>query len=168
MILTPSFGSTLTLKIPCSTKPAPLFCGFFVRTRQHCLFPVLAVVFPHPLQNRVPRVRVLLPLPKRVSPDLAKTAWSGDFSYLSWSGYGLVFRAYIASGAVLSHPSVTGFYRSHPLQHPKRTRLRLFSPEIGCVSLFLSSFDPQNFPHLFCSFCRYASQIEVVGNTAQP
>ena len=35
MILTPSFGSTLTLKIPCSTKPAPLFCGFFVRTRQH-------------------------------------------------------------------------------------------------------------------------------------
>ena len=40
-----------------------------------------------------------------------------------------------------------------PLQHPKRTRLRLFSPEIGCVSLFLSSFDPQNFPHLFCSLC---------------
>ena len=64
MILTPSFGSTLTLKIPCSTKPAPLFCGFFVRTRQHCLFPVLAVVFPHPLQNRVPRVQVLLPLPQ--------------------------------------------------------------------------------------------------------
>ena len=103
---------------------------------QHRPFPSLACVLPHPLQNRVPRVQVLLPLPKCVSPDLAKTAWSGDFSCLNWSGYGLVFRPYVASGAILSHPSSTVFYRRHPLQHLERTRLRLFSPVIGCVSLF--------------------------------
>ena len=148
--------ATATAKFPRSTKPAPPSFRLAAEIGQHWLFPAPCCTFPHPLQNRVPRVRVLLPLPKRVSPDLAKTAWSGDFSYLSWSGYGLVFRAYVASGAVLSHPSVTGFYRSHPLQHPKRTRLRLFSPEIGCVSLFFSSFDPQNFRAGFCASCRIA------------
>ena len=139
-----------------STRTAPPVLRLARGIGQHRSFPTPCALFPHPLQNRVPRVQVLLPLPKRVSPDLAKTAWSGDFSYLSWSGYGLVFRAYVASGAVLSHPSVTGFYRSHPLQHPKRTRLRLFSPEIGCVSLFFSSFDPQNFRAGFCASCRIA------------
>ena len=32
---------------------------------QHRPFPSLACVLPHPLQNRVPRVQVLLPLPKK-------------------------------------------------------------------------------------------------------
>ena len=44
------------------------------------------------------------------------------------------------SHLVLSVPN-----RCHPLKHPKRTRLQLFSPEIGCVSLFLPSFDLQKF-----------------------
>ena len=139
---------------PRSTKPAPPFLNLSVRTAQPCSSPVAYCAPPHPLQNRVPRGecvpvarklradragrrdQVLLPLPKCVSPDLAKTAWSGDFSYLSWSGYGLVFRAYVASGAVLSHPSVTGFYRSHPLQHPKRTRFRPFWPKPGAFFSF--------------------------------
>ena len=39
--------------------------------------------------------------------------------------------------------------RSHPLQHPKRTRFSPFSDDFGCVSLFLSSFDPQIFRLFF-------------------
>ena len=54
--------------------------------------------------------------------------------------------------AGFSHPFSPVRNRSHPLQHPKRTRLRLFSPETGCVLLFLSSFFLQNFPHLFVHF----------------
>ena len=49
-----------------------------------------------------------------------------------------------------SHLVVSVPNRCHPLQHPKRARLRLFSPEIGCVSLFLSSFDLQYFRVGFC------------------
>ena len=105
--------------------------------------------------RRQPR-QVLLPLPECVSPDLAKTAWPGDFSCLNWSGYGLVFRAYVASGAILSHPSSTVFYRRHPLQHLERTRLRLLSSEIGCVSLFFPLLDVQNFRPCFCALCRIA------------
>ena len=52
-------------------------------------FPQCA--FPHPLQNRVPRVQVLLPLPIHLSPGSAKIAWPGDFSYLCCPGQGLVF-----------------------------------------------------------------------------
>ena len=49
---------------PGSTKPAPFIFGLTEETGQHCPFPSLACVLPHPLQNRVPRVQVLLPLPK--------------------------------------------------------------------------------------------------------
>ena len=38
---------------------------------QHRPFPSLACVLPHPLQNRVPRVQVLLPLPKKSGIALA-------------------------------------------------------------------------------------------------
>ena len=58
---------------------------------QHRPFPSLACVLPHPLQNRVPRVRVLLPLPIHLSPGSAKIAWPGDFSYLCCPRQGLVF-----------------------------------------------------------------------------
>ena len=126
MILTPSFGSTLTLKIPCSTKPAPLFCGFFVRTRQHCLFPVLAVVFPHPLQNRVPRVQVLLPLPQN-----RRKHWG--FAGFLFSCVALLSGAFWF-GFLVSPPVRTG---CTPLQHPERTRFRLFLA----------------FPGAFCHFC---------------
>ena len=53
----------------------------------------------------------------------------------------------------LSHPPSSVLTRSHPLQHPKRTRFCLFWPNPGAFSLFFPFFDLQNFPHLFCSFC---------------
>ena len=51
---------------------------------------------------------------------------------------------------ILPHLLATSFNHRFPLQHLERTRLRLFLPEIGCVSLFLSSFDLQNFRVGFC------------------
>ena len=120
MILTPSFGSTLTLKIPCSTKPAPLFCGFFVRTRQHCLFPVLAVVFPHPLQNRVPRVQVLLPLPKTA---LLLLQWRCFLSLggTSWQRGTAAPRAVRVVGAC----SPVGCVQARPRRQPRQVPLPL-------------------------------------------
>ena len=44
----------------------------------------------------------------------------------------------------LSHPASSASNRCYPLQHPERTRFRLFRAFPGCVSLFLSSFDLQN------------------------
>ena len=52
-------------KFPRSTKPAPPSLGLSGKTGQHRLFPAPGCVLPHPLQNRVPRVQVLLPLPKK-------------------------------------------------------------------------------------------------------
>ena len=52
-------------KFPRSTKPAPPSLQLAAGTGQHRLFPAPGCVLPHPLQNRVPRVQVLLPLPKK-------------------------------------------------------------------------------------------------------
>ena len=52
---------------------------------------------------------------------------------------------HFGSDTWFSHPFAPVPNRCHPLKHPKRTRLQLFSPEIGCVSLFLPSFDLQKF-----------------------
>ena len=56
---------------------------------------------------------------------------------------------------ILPHLLATSFNRHFPLQHLERTRLRLFLPEIGCVSLFLFSFDPQSFRLCFCAGCYF-------------
>ena len=69
------------------------------------------------------------------------------------SGFLLVFFLHVLYGngvhfgsdTWFSHPFAPVPNRCHPLKHPKRTRLQLFSPEIGCVSLFLPSFDLQKF-----------------------
>ena len=52
-------------KFPPSTKPAPLSPGLAAGTGQHRPSRAPWCAFPHPLQNRVPRVQVLLPLPKK-------------------------------------------------------------------------------------------------------
>ena len=57
--------AALAPKFSRSTKPAPLFCDLSRRTAQHRSFPAPWSVYSHPLQNRVPRVQVLLPLPKK-------------------------------------------------------------------------------------------------------
>ena len=63
------------------------------------------------------------------------------------------FVVHFGSNSGFSHPVLPVLNRFHPLQHPKRTRLQLFSPKIGCVTLFLPSFDLQNFRLCFCADC---------------
>ena len=168
------------MKIPCSTKPAPLFCGFFVRTRQHCLFPVLAVVFPHPLQNRVPRVQVLLPLPKKSGIASAVPDFFVSVRKDSATRHGCAPRSACrgasacqwhasyepTEAAAETSPSLdfllafrvfsSGFTRSQLFPSspaPKTHPISPFWGFSGCVSLFLSSFDLQNFRAGFCAGC---------------
>lgn len=56
---------------------------------------------------------------------------------------------------ILPRLLATSFNRHFPLQHLERTRLRLFLPEIGCVSLFLCPFDPQSLRLCFCAGCYF-------------
>ena len=68
--------AALAPKFPLSTKPAPLFCDLSRRTVQHRSFPAPWSVYSHPLQNRVPRVQVLLPLPKKRDKHLLASLFS--------------------------------------------------------------------------------------------
>lgn len=88
------------------------------------------------------------------------------------TGFSTVFFLHVLHGHLVHFGSDTWFShlvlpvpnRSHPLQHPKRTRFRLFRAESGAFR----SFDPQNFSHLFCSLCRHGSQVEFIGDPTQP
>ena len=144
-------------------QTSTVFLCLVRKNGQHRLFSFPCRLFPHPLQNRVPRVQVLLPLPKNRRKHWVFAGFL--FACVAWLWCSLWFRHWVfSSGFTRPQPSSSP---PAPETHPKRTRLRLFSPEIGCVSLFLSSFDLQNFWLCFCSLCRYVSQIEAVGDTMQ-
>ena len=124
------------------------FCDLAGRTAQPCPSPALCALFPHPLQNRVPRVQVLLPLPQTrrkhcVSAGFlfACGAWEwGSFWFKLW----LFAPSFTRSQLFPSSPA--------PETHP----VSPFSGFSGCVSLFLPSFDLQNFRLCFCASCRIA------------
>ena len=73
------------------------------------------------------------------------------------TGFSPVFFLHVLHGHLVHFGSDTWFShlvlpvpnRFHPLQHPKRTRLRLFSHELGCVSLFLLVFGRKIFDIFF-------------------
>ena len=144
------FGS----KIPAhSTKPAPPFLNLSVRTAQPCSSPAPRRASSHPLQNRVPRVQVLLPLTIHLSPGLAKTAWPGAFSCLCSFGHGLLIPALccirccpLASGHNWPLPP---FSSPAPKTHP----VSPFWGFSGCVFLFFAVFGAQNFRANFCATC---------------
>ena len=125
-----------------STKPAPPSLGLAAETGQHRLSPALCCVLPHPLQNRVPRVQVLLPLPKS-----RRKHWV-------FAGF-LFFMCCIAIWCILVR--ISGFptrpYRLHPSPAPKTHPVSPFSAQTGCVSPFLSSFALQNLRACFCASC---------------
>ena len=64
------------------------------------------------------------------------------------TGFSPVFFLHVLHGYVVHFGSNSGFFhpvlpvlnRSHPLQHPKRTRFRLFLAVSGCVFLFFAVF----------------------------
>ena len=130
---------------------------------QHRPFPAPCAPFPHPLQNRVPRgpaARWAASRPDRGdSRDKSfcpchKTGENTGFSPVFFLHVLHGFGVHLASDTGFSHLVLSVSNRSHPLQHPERTRFRLFRAFPGCVSLFLSSFDPQNFRAAFCATCR--------------
>ena len=112
-----------------STKPAPAVFGLVVEIGQHRPSLAPRCALPHPLQNRVPRVRVLLPLPKN-----RRKHWV--FAGFLFSCVALLSGAFWF-GFLVSPPVRTG---CTPLQHPKRTRFRLFLAESGAFSSFLLFF----------------------------
>ena len=106
------------------------------------------LLLPFPTSTPKPRAEGSSPsAPARTGEN---TGFSPVFFLHVLHGYGV----HSGSDTGFSHLVLPVLNRPHPLQHPKRTRLRLFSPEIGCVSLFLSSFDLQNFQLCFCASCR--------------
>ena len=136
-----------------STKPAPPSFGLAAGTGQHRPSSAPLCVLPHPLQNRVPRVQVLLPLPIHLSPGLAKTAWPGAFSCLCLVGHGLLNPALCC---IRCCPPASVLNRFLPLFSPPAPETHPVSPFSGfsgCVSLFLPSFDLQNFRLCFCASC---------------
>ena len=137
--------AALAPKFPRSTKPALLFCDLSRRTAQHRSFPAPWSVYSHPLQNRVPRVQVLLPLPQNRRKLWASAgflfacvAWFwGSF----WFGHGV-----FSSGLTRSQP-----FPSPPA--PKTHPVLPFWGFSGRVFLFFAGSRAQNFRVAFCASC---------------
>ena len=112
---------------------------------QHRPFPSLACVLPHPLQNRVPRVQVLLPLPK------------SQVSLLRYLTFSLVCGRIWQRGAAAGPPAVcvvgacspVGCVQARPRRQPRQVRPSIFSmlwrshPSFPCsIASFLTRFHP--------------------------
>ena len=86
------------------------------------------------------------------------------------TGFSPVFFLHVLYGNGVHSGSDTGFSHlvlpvlncCHPLQHPKRTRLRLFSPEIGCVFSFSLFFGCKIFVLVFVHFAAQWLQVKAV------
>ena len=95
--------------------------------------------------RRQPR-QVLLPLPKNRRKHWVFAGFLFSCVAWFWGSFWFGLRVF-----------APGFIRSQPLPPapaPTTHPVSPFSGFSGCVSLFLSSFDPQNFRLLFCAPCR--------------
>ena len=121
------------------------FCDLAGRTAQPCPSPALCALFPHPLQNRVPRVQVLLPLPKN-----RRKHWV--FAGFLFACVALLFGAFWFGHLVFS----SGFTRPQPFSSPPAPKTHPVSPFSGfsgCVFLFFAGSRAQNFRAGFCASC---------------
>ena len=131
-----------------STKLAPLSWEFCGRTGQHWPSPAPCGAFPHPLQNRVPRVQVLLPLPKNRRKHWVFAGFL--FSCVAWFWCSHWFGHWSFS---------SGFTRSQSFPSPPAPKTHPVLPFFGfsgCVFSFFSLLDVQNFWLGFCALCRVA------------
>ena len=118
VLTTALFYKNFILNISRSTKPAPLFWDLFGITGQFRPFPASWCVLPHPLQNRVPRVQVLLPLPK------------SQVSLLRYLTFSLVCGRIWQRGAPAGPPTVrvvgayspVGCVQARPRRQPRQVR----------------------------------------------
>ena len=149
-------------KFPRSTKPAPLFWDLFGRTGQHRPFPASRGLFPHPLQNRVPRgERAPVALYCEPTEPAGETkSFCPCHKTGENTGFSPVFFFHVLHGFVVHFGSDTGFSHpvlpvlncSHPLQHPKRTRFRPFWPFPGAFFSFSLFFGCKIFVLVFVHF----------------
>ena len=101
-----------------STKPAPAVFGLVVEIGQHRPSLAPRCALPHPLQNRVPRVQVLLPLPK------------SQVSLLRYLTFSLVCGRIWQRGAPAGPPAVrvvgacspVGCVQARPRRQPRQVR----------------------------------------------
>ena len=126
-----------------STKPAPAVFGLVVEIGQHRPSLAPRCALPHPLQNRVPRVQVLLPLPKKRRKHWVFVGFL--FSCVAWLCGSLWFDFWI-----FSLPRTCRTPSPAPGTHP----VSPFSGFSGYVFLFFAAFWPQNFHAGFCASCR--------------
>ena len=121
------------------------FCDLAGRTAQPCPSPALCALFPHPLQNRVPRVQVLLPLPQTRRKHCVSAGFL--FACGAWEWGSFWFKLWLFA------PS---FIRSQPLPPPPAPKTHPVSPFSGfsgCVFLFFAGSRAQNFRAGFCASC---------------
>ena len=121
-------------KIARSTKPAPLFCDLAGRTAQPCRSPA-ACCAPPPTSTPKPRAE-------------GRASASGALPRADRSGAETKSFCPIAR---LSHPFAPAHNRSHPLQHPKRTRFRLFRTISGAFFSFCCFLAAKFLPLFLCT-----------------
>ena len=115
---------------------------------QRCPFPVPCALFPHPLQNRVPR------------GERAPVALSREPTELAGETKSFCPCHKTGENTGFSHPVLPVLNCSHPLQHPKRTRFRLFRAESGAFSHFLLFFRRKIFRIFFVHSADIAHRLK--------
>ena len=130
-------------KFPPSTKPAPHLFLLAAGTGQHRLFPAPCCTFPHPLQNRVPRVQVLLPLPQNRQKHCVSAGFLFTCVVWLWCSHWFRQRLFASVCPCLQPFSSSPAPKTHPV-------LPIFGFS-GCVFVFFALLDAQNFQAGFCA-----------------
>ena len=110
---------------------------------QHRPFPSLACVLPHPLQNRVPRVRVLLPLPQNRQKHCVSAGFLFTCVVWLWCSHWFRQRLFASVCPCLQPFSSSPAPKTHPV-------LPIFGFS-GCVFVFFALLGAQNFQVGFCA-----------------
>ena len=126
-----------------STKPAPAVFGLVVEIGQHRPSPAPWCFLPHPLQNRVPRVRVLLPLPQNRQKHCVSAGFLFTCVVWLWCSHWFRQRLFASVCPCLQPFSSSPAPKTHPV-------LPIFGFS-GCVFVFFALLDAQNFQAGFCA-----------------
>ena len=102
------------------------FCDLAGRTAQPCPSPALCALFPHPLQNRVPRVQVLLPLPQTRRKHCVSAGFL--FACVAWEWGSFWFKLWLFA---------PGFTRFQLFPSPPAPKI---APGFGCFRLKSGAF----------------------------
>ena len=114
-----------------------------LRNRAHRPFLAPWCALPHPLQNRVPRVRVLLPLPQNRQKHCVSAGFLFTCVVWLWCSHWFRQRLFASVCPCLQPFSSSPAPKTHPV-------LPIFGFS-GCVFVFFALLDAQNFQAGFCA-----------------